>query len=172
MIQSSSSLNSSRFSTPKSYPRSARAETRNRTKEELKRVINSVERVRKWEQRWVLLKDSSIYIYKWVPVSGSTPTTKPLSAIQKTAALLSERPNSNENSNDTLNTPTNSQLGLNEESNTAFSEGFDSDSNQASNLLSSDLSRPAMSGNGGSTDFSALIREEEKDSNSDDKLDK
>lgn len=123
------------------------------------------------EQRWVLLKDSSIYVYRWVPVSGST-TSKP-TTVQKTVALLSERANSNENSNDTLNsngpfnhlqflvldTPSNSQLDLNEEeSNTAFYEGFESDSNQASNMVS-DLSRHASGGNG-STDFSSLIKEE------------
>lgn len=115
-----------------------------------------------------------------MPVSGST-TTKP-SIVQKTANLLmNERANSNENSNDTLSkllgglnlkitrfippysdTPSNSQLGINEESNTAFSEvGFDSDSNQASNLIS-DQSRQAA-GSGGSTDFSALIREEKNE---------
>jgi hypothetical protein len=39
-----------RYNTPKIYPRSARAETRNRAKDELKRVINAVERVRKWSE--------------------------------------------------------------------------------------------------------------------------
>ncbi|KAI6224437.1 BCL7-like protein C28H8.1 [Aphelenchoides fujianensis] len=117
-------MQSGRFSTPKSYPRSARAETRNRAKDELKRVINAVERVRKWEKRWILLKDSAVYVYKWVPVSGSTPAAKPATTAQKTAALLNERANSAENSNDASNTPSNSHFGLNEESNTAFSEGF------------------------------------------------
>jgi len=61
--------------------RGARAETRNRAKDELRRVINAVERVRKWEKRWVALKDSAITVYKWVPVSGQAITPpKPVSA--------------------------------------------------------------------------------------------
>ncbi|KAI6215835.1 hypothetical protein M3Y94_00431300 [Aphelenchoides besseyi] len=146
-------MQSGRFSTPKSYPRSARAETRNRAKDELKRVINAVDRVRKWEKRWILLKDSSIYVYKWVPISGPTSAAK--TTTQKTAALLSDRANSTENSNDATNT-LNSHFGLNDESNTAFSEGFESDSNQASEQ------GIASSSNGASTDFSAMVREEKE----------
>ncbi|CAD5225635.1 unnamed protein product [Bursaphelenchus xylophilus] len=145
-----------RYSTPKSYPRSARAETRNRAKDELKRVINAVEKVRKWERRWVLLKDSTIYVYKWVPVSGQAA---PKTTVQKTAAALTALSNSNENSNDATNT--NSQFGLNEESNTGFSEtGFESDS-QSNQAISNNSSQQSLS-QMGSTDFSALVREEKQ----------
>ncbi|VDM56696.1 unnamed protein product [Angiostrongylus costaricensis] len=47
--------------------RSHRAETRNRTKDELRKVISSIEKVRKWEKKWVLIKDTQIKIQKWVP---------------------------------------------------------------------------------------------------------
>ncbi|VDL67119.1 unnamed protein product [Nippostrongylus brasiliensis] len=47
--------------------RSHRAETRNRTKDELRKVISSIEKVRKWEKKWVLIKDTAIKIQKWVP---------------------------------------------------------------------------------------------------------
>jgi hypothetical protein len=114
-------------------------------------------------------------------VSGQA--SKP-TAAQKTAALLQERANSNENSNDAssnrlsfihssplpllLSDPAHSHLTMNEESNTAFSEvGFDSDSNQASEQgLSRHITGSADSSSntavGGSTDFSAMVREEKE----------
>jgi len=144
-------MQAGRYSTPKSYTRSARTETRNRAKDELKRVINAVERVRKWERKWVLLKDSSIYIYKWVPVSGPSGTVPKPSVPKPEIAPL--RATSTENSNDASNTASNTNIGLNEESNTAFSErGYESDSNQTSER---DNSNPC-------TDFSALVREEKE----------
>lgn len=130
------------------------------------------------EKRWVLLKDSTIYIYKWVPGECTTvfgsyrpfavseQALVPKSTVQKTAAALSTLSNSNENSNDASSEcylwsgscswrlDTNSQF-LNDESNTAFSEtGFESDSNQARSGHGS--------GQGGNTDFSALVQEEKE----------
>ncbi|EJW79844.1 hypothetical protein WUBG_09248, partial [Wuchereria bancrofti] len=49
------------------YARSQRAETRNRAKDELKRVINSVDKVRKWEKKWIVVKDTQIKLFRWVP---------------------------------------------------------------------------------------------------------
>jgi len=82
------------LATSKLFPlRGARAETRNRAKDELRRVINAVERVRKWEKRWVVLKDSAISVYKWVPVSGQAITPpKPVN----TAASSVLPPNTSE----------------------------------------------------------------------------
>uniref|UniRef100_A0AC34Q252 BCL7-like protein n=1 Tax=Panagrolaimus sp. JU765 TaxID=591449 RepID=A0AC34Q252_9BILA len=68
--------------------RSQRAETRNRAKDDLKRVINAIEKVRKWEKRWVCLKDTQLVVPKWLPVAPvqPKPSTNSLDVMGETTS--------------------------------------------------------------------------------------
>uniref|UniRef100_A0AC34F9D9 BCL7-like protein n=1 Tax=Panagrolaimus sp. ES5 TaxID=591445 RepID=A0AC34F9D9_9BILA len=72
--------------------RSQRAETRNRAKDDLKRVINAIEKVRKWEKRWIVLKDTQLVVPKWIPVgaaASSSSTTNTISTPTKATTSTS-----------------------------------------------------------------------------------
>merc|ERR1712066_791998 len=55
--------------------RTTRAGTRNFAREEIKRVKKQLEKVRKWEKKWVVLEECGLKVYRWVP--------KPMTATEE-----------------------------------------------------------------------------------------
>ncbi|KAH8416811.1 hypothetical protein KR222_005567 [Zaprionus bogoriensis] len=102
--------------------RSVRAETRSRAKDDIKRVMQAVDKVRHWEKKWVTISDTTMKIYKWVPISSQSE--------KKTKLQLSNKISDKENSQKGTPTPpqiTPSYAGLTaEDSNTCFSVVSDS----------------------------------------------
>ncbi|KAK5644364.1 hypothetical protein RI129_005664 [Pyrocoelia pectoralis] len=55
----------------KTMSRSFRAETRSRAKDDIKKIMQVVDRVRHWEKKWVTIGETTMKIYKWVPAANS-----------------------------------------------------------------------------------------------------
>ncbi|CAF0757376.1 unnamed protein product [Brachionus calyciflorus] len=61
--------------------RALRSETRQKAKDDIKKVMNSIEKVRKWERRLVTINETSLKIYKWIPITSSVTSATTASVI-------------------------------------------------------------------------------------------
>ncbi|GAB1867658.1 B-cell CLL/lymphoma 7 protein family member B [Camponotus japonicus] len=95
--------------------RSVRAETRSRAKDDIKRVMQVVDKVRHWEKKWVTIGETTMKIYKWVPISTLDQKKKNKTVSDKENGLPRKGVDSS-----------NSNFGLTEDSNTCFSTVSDS----------------------------------------------
>lgn len=94
--------------------RSIRAETRSRAKDDIKRVMQVVDKVRHWEKKWVTIGDTTMKIYKWVPIATSEQKKKHKEANKENSLARKGTDSSNSN------------FSLAEDSNTCFSMVSDS----------------------------------------------
>ncbi|CAF1252054.1 unnamed protein product [Rotaria sp. Silwood1] len=82
---------------------------------DLKRALQcsyTLQAVRRWEKRWVVIHETSMRVHKWMPAPTTAPTLASQAVVDKTADPAS-------NNNDTEKQPEESQLQQKQQESTA-----------------------------------------------------
>ncbi|XP_062309736.1 B-cell CLL/lymphoma 7 protein family member B-A isoform X2 [Osmerus eperlanus] len=141
--------------------RSVRAETRSRAKDDMKKVMAAIERVRRWEKKWVTVGDTSLRIFKWVPVVDTKEKDKVAAGVVRDLNNFSDPSSDNthlldfhdENSNQSslsdtyqpkVDSSSNSSPLPSEPLSPVFPSGFRTDDSQPPTLGQETMEEPSL----------------------------